>query len=371
MTAMPWLVYRLTHSALLLGTIGFLSQIFILLLSPVAGIFVDHYDKKKLLIVTQMLSMLQALILAGLTLTGTLQIWHLVVLALFLSMINAFDMPARQSFVIDMVAREHLINAIGLNSMIFNSARLIGPAVAGILIAAVGEGWCFLLNGVSFLAVIAALYLIVPLRRGPVEENSAGSVKERFLTGIQYIRGAKGISAVLLLLAITGLVGVFPTILMPVFVKDIYHMGASGLGLFMAAMGVGALAGTVKLAGTKTIEGVEKVIYYSAIGLGTMIIAFGFIHNIYIACLLLAVIGFFLVLQMGLTNTFIQLTTPDELRGRVMGFFVMAFLGFAPLGSLAAGSLAHLISAPVTVALGGVISIAAAFLLRGRIFIHA
>jgi MFS family permease len=368
MTAMPWLVYRLTHSALLLGTIGFLTQIFILVLSPFAGTLADHFPKKKLLIITQTLSMLQAFVLAYLTLSGHLQIWHIVVMAVSLGIINAFDMPARQSFVIEMVSKENLINAIGLNSMIFNTARLIGPAIAGILIAALGEGWCFLLNGVSFIAVIAALFFIVPLASAAPADKGELSIIKKFLSGLAYIRSSKAISSILLLLAITGLVGVFPTILMPVFVRDIYHMSASGLGLFMSSMGVGALLGTINIASKKNLEGVEKIIYRSALFVGALIILFGAVHQIVLACVLLALIGYFLVLQMGMTNTLIQLTTPDELRGRVMGFYITAFMGFAPLGSLVAGSMAHKFSAPVTVAAGGAASLVAALILKKRIF---
>lgn len=369
MTAMPWLVYRLTDSALLLGLIGFLSQIFILVLAPFAGTFADRYDKKKILLVTQSLAMLQALVLALLTLSGHIQAWHLIVLATSIGVINAFDMPARQSFVIEMVEREHLINAIGLNSLIFNSARLAGPAAAGILIAALGEGYCFLLNAVSFIAVLIALAFIRPITRVPAAENEP--IGKRLAAGIEYLRGSRTVSAVLLLLAATGLVGIFPTILMPVFVRDVYHMNASGLGLFMSAMGVGALLATLNIAGKRSIEGVEKTIFVSAVNIGIAIIAFSMVRHVVPAMLILAFAGYYVVLQMGLTNTYIQLTTPDHLRGRVMGFFIMAFMGFAPLGSIAAGFLTHALSAPATVALGGALALFSALILKGRIFVNA
>jgi Arabinose efflux permease len=369
MTAMPWLVYRLTDSALLLGLIGFLSQIFILVLAPFAGTFADRYDKKKILLVTQSLAMVQALVLAILTLSGHIQAWHLIVLATSIGVINAFDMPARQAFVIEMVEREHLINAIGLNSLIFNSARLAGPAAAGILIAALGEGYCFLLNAVSFIAVLAALAFIHPAVRAPAAENEP--IGKRLAAGIEYLRGSKTVSAVLLLLAATGLVGIFPTILMPVFVRDVYHMDASGLGLFMSAMGVGALLATLNIAGKRSIEGVEKTIFVSAVNIGIAIIAFSMVRNVVPAMIILAFAGYYVVLQMGLTNTYIQMTTPDHLRGRVMGFFIMAFMGFAPIGSIAAGSLTHALSAPVTVALGGAVALFFALILKRRIFVNA
>jgi len=194
------------------------------------------------------------------------------------------------------------------------------------------------------------------------------SIMQKFLSGLAYVRESKSTGAILLLLAVTGMIGVFPTVLMPVFVRDIYHMNASGLGLFMSAMGVGALLGTVKIAARQSLDGVEKTIFASAVALSVLVMTFALIHNIVVACLLLALAGYFLVLQMGLTNTLIQMKTPNELRGRVMGFFIMAFMGFAPIGSLVAGSLAHKLNAPLTVALGGAASLLTAFILRKRIF---
>ena len=365
LTAMPWLVYRLTGSVLLLGTIGFLSQVFILALSPFAGAFADHLDKKKILLATQFLSMIQALLLAWLTLSGALKLWHIVILASALGILNAFDMPARQAFVMEMVNKDDLMNAIGLNSLLFNSARLMGPALAGILIASFGEGICFLVNGLSFIAVLAALFFIVPVRR--FVPGRTVPILRKFLSGLDYVKNTPRIAAVLVLLSVTGLVGVFQTILMPVFVKDIYRLDASGLGIFMSAMGIGALSGTLFIASRKTAAGIEKTICASSFALGVLIIAFSFIYNVVVACCILAVTGFFAVLQMGLTNTLIQITTPDEMRGRVMGFFIMAFMGFAPLGSISAGFLADRFSAPVTVAAGGTLAIIAFFALKGRI----
>ncbi|MFH1368958.1 MAG: MFS transporter [Elusimicrobiota bacterium] len=366
MTAMPWLVYRLTNSALILGLIGFLSQIFILLLSPVAGTIADHYDKKKLLTLTQTLAMVQALILAALVLSGTVRLWHIIVLATLLGLINAFDMPIRQSFVVQLVGRENLMNAIGLNSFLFNGARIVGPAIAGIIIAGAGEGMCFLINGLSFIAVIAALFFIKPLPMRNSADNQG--IFDKFISGFKYVRHSADILPLLVLLSITGLTGMFPMILMPVIIKDIFMMDASGLGLFMSAMGVGALIGTVKVASRKSMDRIKNSIFTAAVAFAALITAFAFVDFVPIALILLVAMGYFISTQMALTNTFVQMAVTDEMRGRVMGFFVTAFMGFAPIGSLFAGALAHSFGAPATMASGGVISVAAAFMLRKRIF---
>lgn len=366
MTAMPWLVYRMTDSAFLLGLVAFLNQIFVLLLAPYAGAFADHYDKKKILTITQALGMLQALALAALTLTGTIELWHIIALASFAGLINAFDMPTRQSFLVQMVPKEDLMNAIGLNSLVFNGARLIGPAIAGLLIASVGEGLCFLVNGLSFTATITALACIVPASGGHSDNNDI-PISEKFMVGIKYIRSSRKISYVLALLSVTGLTGMFPMVLMPVFVKDIYGLGASGLGLFMSAMGVGALAGTFMITSKKNSEGLNKTIITAAFGFGLTVICFAFIRFIPLTLAMIAAAGYFLVLQMGFSNTIVQLSVPDELRGRVMGFFIMAFMGFAPIGSFAAGLLAQQFSAPAAVAFGGAVTLLAALFLRKKV----
>jgi len=365
MTAMPWLVYRLTGSAFLLGLIGFLSQISILLFSPLAGAVADHYNRKNLLILTQTLAMLQALVLAVLTLTGHIQIWHIIVLSIFLGIVNAFDAPVRQSFLVEMVGKEDLMNGIALNSSLFNGARLIGPAVAGILIAAVGEGYCFLLNAVSYIAVIIMLFFITRQVLPPPFEDT--SILEKMTSGIAYLRKAPQLSAILLLIAITGMVGVFPMILMPVFVKDIYHMGAAGLGIFMSAMGVGALAGTLRIASMQSYEKAGKLIIRASAYFGIFIILFSLSKNMYLSIALLVPIGYSMVHQMALSNTLLQVSVPDEIRGRIMGFYTMAFLGLAPVGSLIAGSLAHKISAPLTVGIGGIACLAATLFFREKI----
>lgn len=369
MTAMPWLVYKMTNSAFLLGLIAFLSQIFILLLAPIAGTIADQYDKKKLLMITQILSMLQALIIAALVLTGSVQLWHIIALSIFLSIVNAFDMPIRQSFIVQMVGKEDLMNAIGLNSFIFNSGRVIGPAIAGVLIATTGEGICFLLNGISFIAIIIALYYIKPEFHLNNRENGLQErgIFDRFILGYKYVRGSKQIFPLLVLLSITGMTGMFPMTLMPIIVKDIYKMGPSGLGFLLAAMGIGALLGTAYITLKRNTDNIVKTIYISASAFAVLITLFGLIESTPAAVILLVAIGYFLVLQMALTNTFVQLSVSDEMRGRVMGFFVMAFIGFAPIGSFLAGVFAHQFGAQASMAIGGVISIIAAIVLRKKI----
>lgn len=367
LTAMPWYVYRLTNSPFLLGLTGFLGQIFILLVAPFAGTFADHFERKKLLLITQSLMMLQAFILAYLALSGRIQFWHIAVLAAFIGLVNAFDMPIRQSFVVQMVGKEDLMNAIGLNSFMFNSARVIGPAVAGLLIAATGEGMCFLLNGVSFLFVLTALFFIRPIVTERTDAHENKGILEKFVSGYKYVRAHKRINSLLMLLSITGLTGVFPMTLMPMVVRDIYKMNASGLGLLMGSLGIGALLGTVKVASRKNILDIEKTIFTSSVVFSILIAVFSFIKFLPLVILLLVAVGYCLVLQMAFTNSCIQMLVTDDMRGRVMGFFTTAFMGFAPLGSLAAGSLASRFGAQATMATGGVIAVGAAFLLKDRL----
>lgn len=365
-TALPWLIYRLTNSEILLGLVGFLSQIFVLVFSPFAGALADHYNKRKLLILTQTLAMLQAVVLAVLTISGRIQIPHIIILVTLVGIIFAMDMPARQSFLIEMVGREDLMNGIALNSAIVNASRLIGPAIAGILIAAVGEGYCFLINGISFIGVIIVLYFMKNVSYRPADKSV--SVRQKFFSGYRYVRNSKNISSILFLCAMTGLVSAFPMVLMPVFVKDVFHLGASGLGIFMSAIGVGAIIGTVKIATRRDVGGMEKLIFTSAIGFGAGVAAFSLSKNVYLAVLFLIFSGYFMIMQLASSNTFIQLTTTDEMRGRVMGFFTMSFMGFAPIGSLISGFLAHKISAPFTVLAGGTLSVIVVLFLRKKVF---
>lgn len=367
MTALPWLVYRLTGSALLLGVVGFSSQIFILLLAPFAGVFADYYEKRRILIITQILLMLQAFILAFLTLSGNIRIRDIIALAVLMSMVNAFDMPARQSFVIEMVGKDDLLNAIALNSFMFNSSRLIGPAIAGILIAAFGEGLCFLINGVSFVAVIISLSLIktVPLNSSGGREKIP--VLKNFVSGFRYVSGLLQVRSLLLIIGAVGISVAFLQVLIPMFVKDVYRLDSVGFGSFLSAMGLGAIAATLILAGKKSTRGFETIILSSAAAFGLCLVLFALSGNLYTAVPLLALSGFFMMAAAASTNTFIQHAVSDEMRGRVMGFFTVSFIGVAPIGSLTAGFIAHRLSAPAAVAMAGVFCIVMTLLLRAKV----
>jgi MFS family permease len=364
MTAIPWVVYAITGSAALLGLVAFLDQIFLLILSPFAGTVADKFPRRKILIITQTCFMILASTLAVLRLSGNIQVWHIFIIATLLGIINAFDMTTRQAFVVDLVPTENLVNAVGLNSLIFNSARVIGPSVAGIIIAHLGDGYCFLINAISYIFVIYALWLIKPLKH-TVEEGMG--FKEKFTAGIEFIKTHKTVRNLLLLVAAVMLMTVFPIVLMPVFAKDVYALGARGLGLFMSAIGVGALLATITIASKTDIENIKKQITYASLFIGVGVMCFSTIINVYGACVFLAVTGYCMVLTTGLTNTYIQLTAPLANRGTVMGFFIMAFAGFMPIGSLIAGQLAHIIGAKITCFAAGVLVLIAAIFLRRKI----
>jgi MFS family permease len=351
--ATSWLVYRVTGSELLLGVVGFAGQIPSFLLAPVAGVLVDRWDRHKLLVWTQVFAMLQSLALAVLTLTGRIEIWHIVALSVFQGLINAFDMPARQAFVSEMIEkREDLPNAIALNSSLVNGARLVGPSVAGVIIAAVGEGWCFLLDGVSYLAVIASLLLmrVPPRTRAPRNgKNVVGQIRE----GWAYVSGFAPIRNILLLLALVSLVGMPYTVLMPVFANEVLHGGPNTLGLLMAASGVGALSGAIFLASRKTVLGLGKFIPLMAAAFGAGLVAFSFSRALWLSLALMVVTGLGFMVQMAASNTVLQTIVDEDKRGRVMSFYTMAFMGTAPFGSLLAGAVAERIGAPLTLLFGG------------------
>lgn len=352
--ALGWLVYRLSDSAFLLGLVGFSSQIPTFILASFAGVFADRYNKHKIIITTQTLAMIQAFILAFLTLSNSIQIWHIIVLSLFSGLINAFDMPTRQSFVIDMVDdRNDLPNAIALNSSVFNAARLIGPTIAGFLISALGEGLCFLINALSFLAVIAALLMmkITPKDNNHTNEKVLEGVKE----GIKYAYNFKPIRALLLLIALVSLTGMPYTVLMPVFARDILHGNSHTLGFLFGAVGTGALIGAVYLASRKSVVGLGKWIAIATTIFSLGLLFFSFSRNIYLSVGLMFFTGFGMMMQMASTNTLLQTLVDDDKRGRVMSLYVMAFMGTAPFGSFMAGTLASAIGAPYTVLSNGVI----------------
>jgi len=359
--AMSWLVYRLTGSALLLGVVGFSSLIPVFFLAPFAGVFVDRHNRHRLLIITQSLSMLQALLLATLVLTHTVTVWAIIALSVFLGIINSIDMPARQAFVLEMVERKSdLGNAIALNSSLFNGARLIGPSIGGILIAAVGEGLCFLFNGLSFLSVIFCLLAMrLPPRKMELRETH---VLEEVKQGFSYAFGFAPIRYLLLLLVVVSLVGMPYVVLMPIFAKEILQGGANTLGFLMAASGTGALIGTIYLASRKSVVGLGRIVAAGAAIFGAGLILFSFSRFLVLSIFLIMVTGFGIIVQMASSNTILQTITDDDKRGRVMSFYAMSFAGIAPFGSLLAGALAEHIGAPNTLLIGGICCIVASII---------
>jgi MFS family permease len=352
--AQSWLVYRLTGSAVLLGLLGFVGQIPILLLSPPAGLAADRWNRRSVVIATQTASMLLAFILAALTMTHRIKVWEIIVLATLLGVVNAFDVPARQSFLIEMVGREDLLNAIALNSSMFNGARVAGPAIAGVLVALIGEGWCFLLNGVSYLAVIAGLFLMRIDNLRPAHDG--GAPLEKLREGFRFARHTRPIRALLVLVAIVSLLALPFSVLMPIFAVQILHGGASAYGTLMGAVGVGAMFGALALAMRQQLRGLGNVVAYAATGLGISLVLFSFSHWYWVSFVILVASGFTMMMQFTATNTLIQAMVPDQLRGRVMSLYSMMFLGMTPIGSLLDGYVANYIGAPVTVAIGGLVS---------------
>jgi MFS family permease len=363
--AQSWLVYRLTGSATLLGVVGFASQFPIFVFSPVAGAVADSYPRRRSMIVVQTFMMLQAFPLAILTMTHRIQVWHVMVLATLLGVCSAFDIPIRQAFVAEMVGREDLVNAIALNSSMMNGARIIGPAIAGITVSLVGEGWCFLLNGVSYLAVIVGLIFITSGNAVPGEDHS--SRLDAILEGFRYVFRTQPVRALLLLLGLSSLMGMPYSTLMPIFADQILHGGAKGLGLLMGFSGVGALLGAATLAGRRGLRGLSTWVMFACGGFGTSLILFSLSRTFLISMLLLLPVGFSLMVQLASSNTLIQSMVPDRLRGRVMAVYSMMFVGMAPFGALLAGVLANLLGAPWTVAAGGIVCIAGAIIFRSHL----
>ncbi len=350
--AQAWLVYRLTKSPLLLGSVGFASQFPVFLVAPLGGITADRVNRQRLIIATQTAALILAGILAWLTLTGRVHVWHIFALAALLGVVNAFDIPGRQSFLIDMVGKEDLMNAIALNSSMFNGARIIGPAIAGILVAKIGEGWCFAANSISYIAVIVGL-LLMHVHCAP--RASKNSPIEDIVEGFRWVNHTRVIRALLLLLGLVSLVGMPYTVLMPIFADRILHGGARGLGILMGATGVGALFGALTLAAkTGGVKGLGRWVAISCMSLGISLFCFSFSTSLWLSVALLLPVGYSMMLQMACSNTLIQTMVPDQLRGRVMSLYSMMFMGMAPFGAFFGGALAHRIGAPITVAVGGV-----------------
>src|ERR1700733_7544008 len=371
--AQSWLVYRLTGSALLLGAAGFASQVPVFLFAPLGGITADRFNRRQIVIATQVASMVLAFILAALTLFHRVQVWHVFVLASLLGIVNAFDIPGRQSFLVDMVGKEDLMNAIALNSSMFNGARVIGPAIAGVLVARLGEGWCFFANGASYIAVIAGLMLMKV--DAPARVSVKASPWEHMLEGFQFVNRTAPIRALMLLLGVVSVTAMPYVVLMPIFADKILHnggqefaaligshdLGAVRLGILMGAAGVGALLGALTLAVRSGVKGLGKWVTVCCAGFGVNLMLFAFSKSFWLSVFLLLPVGYFIMLQMASSNTLIQVMVPDELRGRTMAVYSMMFMGMAPIGALLGGALSDRLGAPLTVAIGGLAAVGGAW----------
>ena len=360
--AISWLTYKITNSIFMLGLVGFLGQLPTLLLTPVAGVFADRYNRHRILVITQALEMIQAFILAVLIISGVVTLWQIIVLTIFLGAVVAFDAPVRHAFVVDMVGKkEDLSNAIALNSLAFNAARLIGPAIAGILVAIVGEGMCFFINGVSYIAVIFAL---LGMRIAPrMLQKKNEPIMRGFKEGISYTMGHPVIRSIIFITALVSLVGMSYVVLMPVFAKDILKGNSSTLGYLMGASGFGALLGALYLASRKNVRGLDRVAFLTMNIFGIGLIAFSFSRVLWLSMAILVFAGFGMMAQMASNNTVLQTIVQDDKRGRVMSIFMAAFMGMVPFGSILAGTLASFFGAPRTLMVFGVFCIIGSFLL--------
>jgi len=363
--AQSWLVYRLTGSGLKLGAVGFASQIPVFLVAPLGGIVADRSNRQRVVIATQASSMILALILALLTLTNRITVTEIFILAALLGVVNAFDIPGRQSFLVDMVGKEDLMNAIALNSSMFNGARVVGPAVAGILVARLGEGWCFFANGVSYIAVIIGLMMMNV--HAPARASASTSPLEHIIEGFRFASRTGPIRNLLLLLGLVSVTGMPYVVLMPIFADKILHkggqefasmigshdLGAVRLGILMSAAGVGALLGALTLAMRSGVKGLGRWVATCCAGFGITLITFSLSRSFWFSVLLLLPAAYFIMLQMASSNTLIQAMVPDALRGRIMAVYSMMFMGLAPIGALLGGALSDSLGAPRTVAIGG------------------
>ena len=361
--ATSWMAYRLTGSAIVLGLVAFFGQAPTSVIAPVAGVLVDRWDRHRVLVVTQICAMLQSAALAVFALTGWMTIWHLLVLGSVQAVINALDMPARQSFLSQMIEdRADLPNAIALNSSMVNGARMLGPAIAAALVAAVGEGWCFALDAASYLAVIASLLAMRIAPQPP--HRSKGKVLAEMRDGIRYVAGHALVRAVLLLLATTSVLAGAYQSLLPLVAGETLHGGASMLGVLMASAGLGALTGALYLASRTTIVGLGRVIARCVVGVGCGLVALELARTVYVAAPILFVIGGCLMVQMAATNTIVQTVTDRDKLGRVMSLYAVAFFGGAPVGALLLGGLATLIGAVHAFAVAGALVLVAALVFR-------
>ncbi len=357
--ATSWLVYRLTDSAFLLGITGFVGQIPAFFLAPIAGVWLDRWNKHRTLVATQVLAMIQSFALAGLTLTGRINIWWVTFLVLFQGFINAFDMPARQSFVVEMIdERADLSNAIALNSSMVNGARLVGPAIAGVVIAASSAGWCFFIDGVSYIAVILSL-LAMRIKERP-SRRARKRVWEEMTEGWKYVTESSAIRSILLMLAVISLVGMPYSVLAPIMAGNVLHGGPHTYGFLMGMSGVGALFSAITLALRRTVLGLGRMIWVAAATFGVGLIVFGVSRWVWLSMLMMTFTGFGMMQQMAASNTILQTIVADDKRGRVMSFYTLSILGVTPIGSLMAGTIAARLGAPATLEAGGACCLAAA-----------
>ena len=350
-TAQLWLVYKLTGSAALLGVFGFANQVPMLFLSVIGGYVGDRYDRQRSVIATQTVSMILAFVLAALELTHRIHTWELILIAFLVGIVNAFDVPIRQAFFVQMVGKEDLPNAIALNSSIFNGARAVGPAIAGFAIVRIGEGWCFFLNGVSFLAVIVALLMMRNVRM--VTKPSTDSPLKNFMQGFHFAMSDMPVRSALLLLSVLSLFGLQYAVFMPIYAHDILKGGAHTLGLLMSAAGVGAVLGALQFAARTHYKGLARWIAATAMTCAAGLIVFSRSHSFGLCTTVLLVVGFAATSQMAATNTLIQNRVPDELRSRVMAVYATMFMGVQPIGALLAGGVAKRYGAPLTLAIFG------------------
>ncbi len=359
--ALSWLVYRLTHDELILGVTAFCSNIAVFVLGPLGGVLADRYPRLRIVIIAQSLSLVQAVILTVLTLTGHIDVVTILGLALLLGTINAFEIPARQALVVQLAQKDDLINAIALNSAMFNAARVIGPAIAGIAVALAGEGVCFAINAASFLAVLVCLSLI-RLPAHPAQPSE--SPLSRLAGGVNYVRASVPVRSILILMGSATICAMPIMVLAPFFADDIFHRGSLGLGFLSGAMGLGAIGGTLALARRTHTRGLSGVIFFSSVGLSGCLALFAFSQWFGVSLAIMMGIGFCIMRQNASANTYIQTLVPDEYRGRIMAFYSMTVVGLSPIGSLAAGALAHQYGPRVTVAAGSALCLCAAFVFR-------
>ncbi len=363
--AQSWLVYRITGSSALLGLVAFAGQIPIFLLSPIAGYAADRMNRHRMVIATQVNSMALALALAVLTLTGRILVWELFVLAALLGVVNAFDIPARQSFLVEMVGRVDMMNAIALNSSMFNGARIVGPAIAGLLVAKIGEGWCFFANGISYIAVIWGLLLmkVNPFRPPAATMSAWHTIRE----GFHYVARTAPMRTIVQLIAIVSFAGLPYTVLMPIFADRILHTGAQGLGVLMGAIGLGALGGALLMASRTQLKGFTVWIPCAAAAFAVAVGGFAVSNRMWLSCAMLFFSGFALMIQVGASNTLIQSMVPDHLRGRVMSVYSMMYIGVGPLGAMFAGFAADSFGARLTILAGAGICLAGSALFALRV----